>query len=88
MNTRRILLISLGFLSALSFLLAVGPSCDTDLTKKCPDNTTCCSYKKDDIRSSFCFSITNGNCCEGLDNNPIYVCTEKQKCKSDKTGCE
>lgn len=89
MNTRRILLISLGFLSALTFILAAGSSCDTDVTKKCPDNTTCCSYKRDDVRRSYCFALTNGICCEGPDNNtPIYACTDKQRCKADKTGCE
>ena len=88
MNTRRILLLTLGFFSALSFILAVGPTCDSDLTKKCPTNTTCCSYKLNDVRSSFCFALAEGNCCEGLDNNPIYACTKTQKCKADKTGCE
>lgn len=88
MNTFRILLIALSFLSALSFLYAASQDCASDVTTKCPDNTTCCSYKQNDITNSYCFAIINGVCCEGIDDTLIYACPEKKKCKADKTGCE
>lgn len=87
MKTSRIILITLSLLFLVSFTLADGDSC-TDLLKKCPSNTTCCSYKKGEVRNSFCFSVPKGSCCEtGNDNSPIYVCPEDYGCNKEKTGC-